>query len=263
MGLADYPRREAYFAHRFLRLLTKTAAAQELRPEVCWLLTVVAMQEDSKRYTEPAKWYLEQLAPICGFKSKQTLVTAIGRAVEEGWLVYFHGSKTRPGRFWVSIPERFTSLDDGPCDESALSPKNGRNALRIADESLTNPLRMGSASIPVPVPVPRPNKRQLVELFNAWYQLYPRKKAKGKAIIAHDKALERIADEHSISIEEAADRLLAWTAARVPQLQAGDPQFTPYPATWLNAESYADELAPAIKAESRYELIKPKREAVG
>ena len=113
-----YPAREPYFAFRFVRLLSKTAAAQDLGPSVCWLLSVVAMQEDAKRYTEPAKWYLDQLTPICGFQSKRTLVAAIQKAEQAGWLVYDAGTKSRAGRFYVQVPPNYEQLPDSPCDES-------------------------------------------------------------------------------------------------------------------------------------------------
>lgn len=162
--MAQYQQREKYYAHKYIRLLTKTAAAQELGPSVCWLLAVVAMQEDSKRYTEPAKWYLDQLAPLCGFSSKQTLVTAISKAQSEGWLLYEAGGKGRPGRFSVSIPEQFLHLDDRQCDESEpiSVPIFGTQSIdpvqKMEQKQNANGMQTeckGIASIPIPVPKPK------------------------------------------------------------------------------------------------------------
>jgi len=132
-----YPAREPFFAHRFVRVLTKSAAVQELGTEAAWLLTVVAHQEDAKRYSGPVTYWNEQLMPLCGFASKGRLVRARERAVAAGWLHYEPGAKGQPGRYWCQIPESQQSLTDGPCDESlpdsvplsnGKRTANGRNA---------------------------------------------------------------------------------------------------------------------------------------
>ncbi len=164
--MSSYPKRGKYFAHRFIRLLTKTAAAQDLGAAVCWLLAVIAMQEDSKRYTEPAKWYLEQLAPLCGMSSKQSLITAINKAKEAGWLEYTPGGKGVPGRFWVTIPPTFEELPDFACDESipnigtetVCSPNIIPQVERNLTGSLPEAYRKPCASIPTPFPKPNPKE---------------------------------------------------------------------------------------------------------
>lgn len=134
---AAYPAREPFFAHRFVRVLTKSAAVQELGTEAAWLLTVVAHQEDAKRYSGPVTYWNEQLMPLCGFASKGRLVRARERAVAAGWLHYEPGAKGQPGRYWCQVPESQQSLTDGPCDESlpdsvplsdGKRTANGRNA---------------------------------------------------------------------------------------------------------------------------------------
>lgn len=137
MTSTPYPAREPFFAHRFVRVLTKSAAVQELGTEAAWLLTVVAHQEDAKRYSGPVTYWNEQLMPLCGFASKGRLVRARERAVAAGWLHYEPGAKGQPGRYWCQIPESQQSLTDGPCDESlpdsvplsnGKRTANGRNA---------------------------------------------------------------------------------------------------------------------------------------
>jgi len=126
MSKATYPKREPFFAHRFVRLLTKTAAAQELGPEVAWLLTVVAHQEDAKRYSGAVTYWNEQLMPLCGFRSKGRLNRARQAAIDASWLHYESGGKNQAGRYWCLIPEAFGELPDGPCDES--DPVQNRTA---------------------------------------------------------------------------------------------------------------------------------------
>ena len=236
MGLEDYPKREAFFAHRFLRLLTKTAAAQELRPEVCWLLTVVAMQEDSKRYTEPAKWYLEQLLPLCGYKSNKSLTTAIGRAVAEGWLVYLHGSKTRPGRFWVTIPKRFECLDDGPCDEGTLNVNitgnAGENRERIGKECALKVHTIGRPSIPVPNPIPKDrSSSRLDPLFEEFWEVFPKlRRTKRK------EAMRRWAEAtKAVDPRYLIDRARAYAASPL-----GQSEFACMPSSWLSGGRWED-----------------------
>lgn len=115
----EYPKREKFYSHRFCRLLTKTCAAQDLGPEVCWLLTVIAHQEDVKRYKGPVTYWNEQLMPLCGFGGRSRLVLARDKAVEAGWLHYEPGTKGKPGLYWTTIPEHFAETPDAPMDESS------------------------------------------------------------------------------------------------------------------------------------------------
>ena len=116
--MPDYPNRPQFFAHKFCRLLTKTAAAMEIGPEACWMLSIIAGQEDSKRYTGPVLYWNDQLRNLCGFGSHKRLRTARERAVAAGWLHYEPGHKSTAPRYWVLIPPQYTDLPDGPCDEN-------------------------------------------------------------------------------------------------------------------------------------------------
>lgn len=77
-----------------------------------------------------------------------------------------------------------------------------------------------------------PISRRADETFARFWAAYPRKKAKPRARTAWDKAVKRIDPE---SIIGSAQRL----AASKPDLK-----FTPYPATWLNNDSWDDEPDP-------------------
>jgi hypothetical protein len=109
-----------------VRLLTKSATAQELGPEVAWLLAVIAHQEDAKRYCGAVTYWNEQLMPLCGFRSKGRLTRARQRAVDAGWLHYEAGGRTQAGRYWCLVPSAYEQLPDGTCDES--DPVHNRTA---------------------------------------------------------------------------------------------------------------------------------------
>lgn len=116
------------FAFRVIRLLTKRAIANELGPDVCWLLSVVVMQQDAIRYARQVTYYNEQLMPLCGFGSPKRLVTARAKAVESGWLTYQPGTKGVAGKYSVTIPDEWTDVPDGPCDEGELPFRNGKES---------------------------------------------------------------------------------------------------------------------------------------
>lgn len=113
-----YPKRPPFFALKYTRLMAKCCLANELGPEVFCLLTVIAGVEDSKSYRSPVTYWNEQLMPIAGFKSVDTLARARNKAMVAGWLHYEPGSRTTPARYWVTIPNEFLVMDDMPTDEN-------------------------------------------------------------------------------------------------------------------------------------------------
>jgi len=112
--MSSYPNRPKFFAHRFVRVLTKTCASQEIGCEAFCLLTIIAHTEDAKHYSGPVTYWNEQLMPICGFGGKDRLVRARKKAVDAGWLHYEPGSKAKAARYWTLIPDKFSQLDDAP-----------------------------------------------------------------------------------------------------------------------------------------------------
>lgn len=76
------------------------------------------------------------------------------------------------------------------------------------------------------------------ELFNRWYDAYPRKKARADA----EKAFRAINPS-----ENDVTRWLATLAWQKREwAKRGDPQFIPYPATYLRAAQYDDEPEPSL-----------------
>lgn len=153
-----YPKRPKFFANKFVRLLTKAAVAQELGPEACWLLAVIAHQEDSIRYSRRVTYYNEQLMPLCGFGSKKRLVAARCKAVGGGWLEYQAGGKGVPGTYRVLIPAAYQDVSDGPCDEGddSVSRSDSERQPERKPERQPHPNRNGKGSPSNPIPNPTP-----------------------------------------------------------------------------------------------------------
>jgi hypothetical protein len=162
-----YPKREPFFAHKFVRLLTKSCAAQDIGLNAFALLCVVAHQEDSARYLGAVRFWNEQLMNVLGFKSPKQLNDCRAKAVEFGWLSYERTGNREVGRYFVTIPEAFEGLDDAPIEtnhsvnHSESGTNSGTNKERIAerlgDESRNESVReSGKPSIPIPSPNPIP-----------------------------------------------------------------------------------------------------------
>jgi hypothetical protein len=153
-----YPKREQFFAHRFIRLLTKTAAALELGSDGCWLLTVIAMQEDACRYTRPVNFFNSQLIQLCHLQTEKRLRTLRDRCKNAGWLLYEPSNRRKPGRYMVSIPIHAMPISDGSCDESLeeLGSNVVNNRADIGQTLGSNREADGQSSIPSPIPSPSP-----------------------------------------------------------------------------------------------------------
>ena len=81
--------------------------------------------------------------------------------------------------------------------------------------------------------------------FQTFWELYPKKVAKGAAIKAWQKLNQA---EQTEAIEALPNHLKYW------KVKGTDKEFIPYPATWLNQMRYLDELD--------FEPTKPKKPAL-
>lgn len=122
-----YPKRESYYANRLMRLMTKTAAAQQMGPDATLLVATVAFQEDAKRYRALVSFYNSQLLPLLGFAKWERLDRSRRAATEAGRLQYREQGTRKPGLYWATIPPDLENLPDGAIDE-ALSPAEGYEA---------------------------------------------------------------------------------------------------------------------------------------
>ena len=241
--MSSYPsaeRQGKYFSHRFCRLLTKTATAQELGPEACWLLAVIVHQEDAIRYSRAITFWNDQLLPLCGFGSRKRLESARSKAVDAGWLHYEAGSKSKIGRYWVTIPEAFTDLNDFPIDEGGnFEGRNGTaNGLRDETERKAPGQKHqgGTATAhhsTLPLnPNPKGKRFSYPKDFEAFWKVYPagRKTKKKIAFKAWGKA-----------IGEAEPQAIIEAAAEYAASHVGQGEFVQMPASWLNGECWSDD----------------------
>ena len=115
--MADYPTRPPYFAAKAIRLMAKTCLANDIGPEAVCLLTMIAQQEDSKRYRGAVRFYNEQLMPLVGTRRFKTLAAWRQRAIDAGWL-HYESRGHQSGLYWVTVPESALGLEDAPLDEN-------------------------------------------------------------------------------------------------------------------------------------------------
>lgn len=106
---------------------------------------------------------------------------------------------------------------DDPTLGSDLTPP------RVTDGSLTITTELEPQNVEP--------ENDINEQFNDFWAVYPRKKGKGQARRAFEKALEKT----------DLDTILAGVAAYVANEDMDDPQFIAHPSTWLNGERWEDE----------------------
>lgn len=157
----DYPKREAYFSHKFVRLVMRVCGAQDIGPDGAWLLTIIAHTEDARRYTGPVTFWNEQLISLMGLNSRKQLDRIRDRCVASGWLHYERDSRRTVGRYWVLVPQDFGGMDDTDvsCDASLWA----KNDTRVSQECpISVPRVSHERHISVPsstlsFPLPNPN----------------------------------------------------------------------------------------------------------
>lgn len=256
----DYPARPKFFANKFCRLLTKSAAALTLGPEVCWLLTIIVMQEDAVQYKRPVNFWNEQLMTLCGFGSKKRLVTARDKAVKAGWLNYEQGDRLKPGVYWVANPTALTMAESGGCDEADFSEgiadhggtnRNGKASMGVRNgtangtdglfggnetERQTAPKRNGKSapSIPNPKPIPKDKRFSYSEDFETFWQVFPKGRKSGKK--ASFKSWQQ-------AIKDAEPKLIIDAARDYAASDVGRGQYVKGPTPWLNQGCWDDDRA--------------------
>jgi hypothetical protein len=149
---------------RYLRLLTKSAAAMEIGTEGLVLVMVVAGQEDACRYARPVNFWNRQLAVLCGIpaENEKQLRRVRDRCVAAGWLHYESLGKRKHGRYFVVIPDHVNQDNDGSCDESPRDdvrqmPANCPPSVRQVSVECPPSVRQVSVECPPSIPFPNPN----------------------------------------------------------------------------------------------------------
>ncbi len=155
--------RTSHHAHRLCRLLAKLAIANEIGPEACWMLCLIAHTEDARHYAGAVTYWNDQLRNVCGFGSVGRLVRARQRAIDAGWLIYTPGGKRRAGKYETRIPQEYQDIPDGAIDESPgpspiceSIPDTKADLMRDYSGSKADLMR--APSNPNPYPLPNPKK---------------------------------------------------------------------------------------------------------
>ena len=126
---------------------------------------------------------------------------------------------------------------EGPAEPSTLEIGNrnlgNRNLNTPPSPSLdadapTESEEVANENQPTPKPKPKPKPRTYPDDFETFWDAYPRRTAKADAYKAWKAATKRATPE---TITQAAARY-----AQDPNLP--DPQYIPYPATWLRSDSW-------------------------
>lgn len=118
----EYPRREPFFANRFLRLIDSIRLSSLIGENAVALLKIIAMQEDAKRYRASVTFHNESLMEVLNFAKWDRLDKARKVAQEAGWLHYENACNRKAGIYWVTIPEEFAAVEDRSIDDSDLMP---------------------------------------------------------------------------------------------------------------------------------------------
>lgn len=193
----NYPKREAFFAHKFVRLMHKAAVAAEIGRDAFSLLVVVAHTEDAMRYRGAAKFWNSQLIETLGFTKWDQFDKARRKAIESGWLSYSGDGKRTSGEYFVTIPDGYEQISDTPIEETCtlVNPENGYKrgyddgykqgiieGIKRVQCGVQTGYEQGEPSIPMPLPTPsyspgeeiqipeKLNTPQVMKVVGEWFQ---------------------------------------------------------------------------------------------
>jgi len=170
-------------------------------------------------------------------------------ALEEAGLIRRHkrpGSTSVDG-YWITLPPQTITTDD-EWDEGAgdSSPTRTTCVSRGAGDSPQEPIQEPTKESPPMVPqgdgdlfelnggapLKPAKKRSADELFEEWWEAYPRKKAKAAA----KRKFKKLLADREVDFET----MLAG-ARRYAEAKRRDPRFICLPQTWLNQGRWDDE----------------------
>ena len=268
----DYPERESYFAHKFVRLLMRTCAAMEIGTDGFCLLTIIAHTEDAAHYSGPVRFWNDQLISVTGLNSWDRLNRARKKAIAAKWLHYEPGGKGKVGQYWVIVPEQYEGLPDSYVAEDnpiILGTSADTNLIEKTDpphpcgkkpdtnliEAWEKPDTSLDHSKPVPVPVPDPKKRARsidvdadvdVHPFDVFWAVTHHKVGKKVAKAKFQMAVKEIrADKRRDLAGQTPEEFLIErmkTFAASPNANPTD-RAPIHPATWLHQGRYDDDPA--------------------
>ena len=275
----NYPKREPFFAHKFVRLMHKAAVAAEIGRDAFSLLVVVAHTEDAMRYRGAAKFWNSQLIETLGFTKWDQFDKARRKAIESGWLSYSGDGKRTSGEYYVTIPDGYEQISDTPIEDTCtlVNPENGYKqgyddgykqgmieGINRVQCGVQTGDEQGEPSIPMPLPTPdlytpgrdvvipeHINTEQFREIVGRFVN-YTRASSKtnGKPIQSNsmeEKELWRMVGTWKVDADLLSEAVSAaivggWANLRKP---AGTKAFAKF-------TKFSDEFVEAIKAAQQY-----------
>jgi hypothetical protein len=154
-----------------------------------------------------------------------------GEEYKKKRILSFH-RKSPPGR-GTTASLTTPSSDQGNISDEEQGLIAANTALFTASGPTTTP-KSHAAKTPDPIE----------QQFAAWWGLYPRKVGKQAALAAYRTAIKAGA---------SPAELLEGLRRQLPELLRAEPQYRPYPTTWLNAGRWDDEAEPQQSAQAELE----------
>lgn len=185
--------------------------------------------------------------------SPKQLRHAVESCIAAGWVEAMKERAAGPGdqlrSFRVNAPVLAAALDENHLPHRAIesfAPQGRSSFAPQGNSKREEPLEELSEEHAQP-PVER------VDPLDAFWAIYPRRVGKGAARTAL-RAAHKKADPQLI-LDALTERVLWWKSSRTAK------GMIPYPATWLNRESWADEIEPVgTVRDERGRMIQPPAE---
>jgi len=158
----EYQKRDPFFANRYIRLMTKSAAGMEITAEGIALCSIIVMQEDTNRYSGPVNFWNSQLCAILGIPGDENRFRRIReKCVREKWIHYTAGAKSKAARYFATIPEHLSTWSDVGCSENSDDKKHNPDTISTQSrhnhaENLPRICRESDNILPLPLPLPSP-----------------------------------------------------------------------------------------------------------
>jgi hypothetical protein len=238
----EYPERPKFYCLKFVRALANSRAANEIGAAGCWLLAIIAFQEDEVGY-RPITFWNSQLVPLTGFGSVSKLRRVRARAVAAGWLHYQPGRKGRAGVYWTTTPPALNPVlwrtgraQSGSVCGAPVEHKPTGKWCAKRPESVTP-----SSLLPNPTQRARSASDEEPAEFAAFWSSYPVKQSREEALATW---LEL--DPGPELVERIMVALAA--AIRSPEWNREKGKSRPYPARWLRERRWLDHAGATAQA---------------
>lgn len=142
-----YPTRpNNFFATDFCRSLVDGDYPSSLGASVCWLLTVIVLEEHKAKYRRAVLFFNNQLVKETACGSVDTLDRNRTKAIKAGLLHYVPGRRMCPGRYWVIDPvgQRVTDFED----QADGNLRTGAEQTGFSSAPVRNPLTLSHSPAP-------------------------------------------------------------------------------------------------------------------